>query len=104
MTPEEKLHQISLTASKVLPENGEAWLFGSHARGTAHNDSDWDVLILLDKDKIEQDDYERYSYPFLETGWDIGDPVIPIMYTKKAWEKISFTPFYKNVMNDRIKL
>lgn len=104
MTTEEKLQEISKTARRVLPHYGEAWLFGSRARGTNNNESDWDILIILDKEKIEQDDFEKYSYPFFETGWDIGDPVIPIMYTKSSWEKISFTPFYKNVMHDRIKL
>lgn len=104
MTKEEKQKEISKTAQRVLSPCGEAWLFGSRARGTEHSESDWDILILLDKEKIEQGDFEKYSYPFFETGWDIGDPVIPVMYTKTAWEKISFTPFYKNVMRDRIKL
>lgn len=104
MTKEEKQQEISKTAQRVLTHCGEAWLFGSRARGTEHSESDWDILILLDKEKIEQGDFEKYSYPFFETGWDIGDPVFPVMYTKSAWEKIRFTPFYKNVMRDRIKL
>ena len=104
MKTEEKLLEIKKTARRVLPSFAEAWLFGSRARGTSHSESDWDILIILDKDKIEPDDFDKYSYPFFETGWEIGDPVIPIMYTKKGFEKISFTPFHKNVMNDRIKL
>lgn len=100
----EKLHKLSLKAQSILPKDGEAWLFGSQARGTANSESDWDVLILLDKDKIALDDYDSYAYPFIELGWDIDAPVIPILYTKINWEKSSFTPFYKNVMNDRIRL
>ena len=30
--------------------------------------------------------------------------VSPILLTKKDWEASSFTPFYKNVTNDRIAL
>ncbi|MBP5516013.1 MAG: nucleotidyltransferase domain-containing protein [Bacteroidales bacterium] len=100
----EKLHKLSLKAQSILPKDGEAWLFGSQARGTANSESDWDVLILLDKDKIALDDYDSYAYPFIELGWDIDATVIPILYTKLNWEKSSFTPFYKNVMNDRIRL
>ena len=30
----------------------KVYLYGSRARGTMKPDSDWDLLILLDKDKI----------------------------------------------------
>lgn len=41
---------ISLIKSKIKEKNSnaEVILFGSHARGEAHSDSDWDILILLD--------------------------------------------------------
>ena len=35
-----------LSGAKVI-------LFGSQARGDAKEDSDWDILILLNKDKVE---------------------------------------------------
>lgn len=31
-----------------MPANGKAILFGSQARGTAREDSDWDILIILE--------------------------------------------------------
>lgn len=91
-------------ADKVLPEDGEAWLFGSQARGTSHNDSDWDVLVLLNKESLSHTDFGTYAYPFIETGWDIDAMVSPILLTKREWEASSFTPFYKNVTKDRIAL
>lgn len=50
------------------------------------------------------DDYDNFVYPFLEIGWDIDAAVSPIIYTKDNWERMSFTPFYKNVTKDKIRL
>ena len=104
MTREQKINELAETASHVLPEGGEAWLFGSQARGTATSESDWDVLVLVEKDAIQHTDFGQFAYPFMEKGWDIDAAVTPILLTKKEWEKSSFTPFYKNVMHDRIRL
>ena len=104
MNSNDKIQQMSATAKRIMPVGGEAWLFGSQARGTARQDSDWDILILIDKDRITLEDYGKYAYPFQELGWDIDAMVSPIVYTKRDWERSSFTPFYKNVMQDRIKL
>lgn len=104
MTDIHILEKIKSTAKRIIPKNGKAILFGSQARGTAHEGSDWDVLILLDKDKITYDDYSAIAYPFDTLGWDIDAMITPIIYTKKDWEKASFTPFYKNVMREGIVL
>ena len=42
------------------------FLYGSQARDEARPDSDWDILILLDKLKIEVEDYDNVSYPLVE--------------------------------------
>ena len=104
MTYEEKIKTLSNVACNVLPADAEAWLFGSQARGTARTDSDWDILVLLNKDKILHTDFDKYAYPFVKTGWDIDAMVAPILLTKKDWDASKFTPFYKNVTNDRIAL
>ena len=86
--------------AKASPSKSQAILFGSRARGDARDDSDWDVLILLDKDRITQSDIDEVSYPIRELGWEIDAMVNPIMYTMKDWKSKSFTPFYKNVMRE----
>ena len=95
---------MSDLASRVMPADGEVWLFGSRARGTAKPDSDWDILILIDKDRISLDDYGRYAYPFQELGWDIDAMISPVVYTKRDWDRSSFTPFHKNVMQERVAI
>ncbi|MBR6142312.1 MAG: nucleotidyltransferase domain-containing protein [Bacteroidaceae bacterium] len=81
-----------------------AILFGSRARGNARKDSDWDILILLDKESITRGDKENISYPIFELGWEMDEMIHPIIYTTKEWESKSYTPFYKNVMKEGVTL
>ncbi len=66
------LNHIKQTAASILPKGSVLYLYGSRARGDYHEDSDWDLLLLLDKPKLEHDDFEKYSYPFVLMGWDLG--------------------------------
>ena len=95
---------IGETLSKAAPGKSRAILFGSRARGDARPDSDWDGLILLDKDRITRSDMDEVSYPVCEFGWDADMMVNPIMYTIRDWDARRGTPFYKNVMRDGIPL
>jgi hypothetical protein len=76
----------------------------SQAQGNAHVNSDWDILILLNKIKIEHTDFDNVAYPLMELGWNIGAEINPILYTHEDWKKRNFTPFYKNVMQQGIEL
>lgn len=98
------LSKIQSLGRQVVPKDSRLVLFGSRARGDFHDNSDWDLLILLNKDKISASDYDNITYPFAELGWQIGEMINPIIYTKSDWEKRNFTPFYKNVMKEGITL
>ena len=98
------LKEIKRIAKEVLPKGGQLILYGSRARNEATEDSDWDLLILLDKPEIEHKDYDNVAYPFVALSWDVGELISPILYTKDEWKKYSFTPFYKNVEEDGIVL
>jgi len=103
MTREEILQSIKVVLHSVVPD-GKVILFGSRARGDAREDSDWDLLILLDKPQIEPSDFDRISYPLYELGWQEGEQFSPKLYTVKEWLKRSFTPFYKNIEKEGIVL
>lgn len=98
------IEQIKKVAREVMPLNGRVLLYGSRARGTERADSDWDLLLLLDKPKIEQSDYDEVVFPFTYLGWELGEAIIPVVYTKKEWEESTFLPFYKNVEQDKMEL
>ena len=52
------LNAIRDKASQILPKGAIVILFGSRARGDAREDSDWDVLILVDKERGTSQDID----------------------------------------------
>ena len=101
MSQNEFLYNLQQLGRDILPANGHLWLYGSRSRQDAHEGSDWDLLVLLDKPKREFSDFDKYSYPFIEYGASLGEPVSAHIYTQKEWDAMSFTPFHHNVENDR---
>ena len=95
---------IKETARQMVPPKSEVVLFGSRARGDARKDSDWDVLILLDKERITLDDIDQYTYPLREMGWDYGACINTILYTKTDWQRDAASPFVENVNREGVRL
>lgn len=92
-------------SSSIMPKGSQLILFGSQARGDANEESDWDLLIILDKPKIEQSDRDLYCYPLYELGWEIDEQIHPIVYTKKDWtDHKGISLLYHNVQEEGIVL
>ena len=99
------IEDIRQSLEQTMPRgSGRVILFGSQARGTAKEKSDWDILVILNKDVLEPSDYDRITFPLTALGWDLGENISPVMYTEKEWEFNKMTPFYKNVQRDGIVL
>lgn len=96
------LQQIKEVAMRVMPKGSKVILFGSRARGDERSDSDWDLLVLLDKDKIQDSDHDLYTYPFWELGWSIDAMIHPVIYTLEDWAKKNNPIFRYNVERDGI--
>lgn len=96
---------ISLIKSKIRKKNSnaEVILFGSHARGEAHNDSDWDILILLDSRTVTRKTEKEYREELFDIELEIGQPISTFVYSKNDWEsRHSITPLYKSIKRDGI--
>ena len=104
MTREETIiHDIKSLKKKLFP-NEKAILFGSRARNDAQPNSDWDMLVLLNKKEIEHTDFGRYAYPFVELGWQFGEYISVKLYTEDEWLQRKNTLFFKNVQSEGIEL
>ena len=62
------------------------------------------ILILLDKDRIEESDHDKFTYPFWELGWKINAMIHPIIYTLQEWANRIHSPFHNNVESEGILL
>ena len=78
-------------------------LYGSYARGDNREDSDIDILVLLDKERITNTDRERIGYPLYDIQLNENILISPIIYTRNTWDtRLKITPFYRNVTKDGI--
>ena len=94
------LGEIKKTIIGKFPD-AKIFLYGSIARGNSNIDSDWDLLILLNQDKITYDIEESLTYPLYDLEIELGEVISPMIYSEKEWmNKYSVTPFFKNVMRE----
>jgi len=98
------LKLIRKTIRKTDPE-AKIILYGSRARGDDKQDSDIDLLILLDKEKITRADEKRIKYPLYNIEFETGQIISPLVIPKKKWERRHrITPLYENVQKEGIVL
>jgi len=88
---------------KAVDPDAEIWLFGSRARGDNRPDSDWDIIILVDKELNYKDKW-KLTDPIFDLGIEIGELFTPFIFTRKEWEKMNFTLFHREVEQDKILL
>ncbi|MEN8119861.1 MAG: nucleotidyltransferase domain-containing protein [Bacteroidota bacterium] len=80
-------------------------LYGSHARGDYHLESDWDIIIIIDEKHISYDFEKKITHSLYDIEFESGEIISPMVYSKYDWNnKYKITPFYHNVMKDGIKL
>ena len=101
MDHQEVIDRIKQVAARVLPKGSTLYLYGSRARGDFNADSDWDLLVLLDKPERDTKDWDNYAWPFTEMGWDIEEDISARTFTKNQWFNGPHTMFYFNVEEDK---
>lgn len=102
-----KQHILRLIRQKVneIDKTAEVILYGSRARGDNKRDSDWDVLILLNKKDTDKKDEQVFRHHLLDVELEIGVPVSVFVYSKSEWEgRYSITPLFRSVKEDGIPI
>lgn len=82
-----------------------AFLFGSRARGTNRSDSDWDILILIDSNKVTNEIEDNFRDGLYDIELDCGQIISAFIYPKDFWESsLRYSPLYRNVVKEGIQL
>ena len=85
--------------------NAEAFLFGSRARGDNRPDSDWDILILVENDKVTNEIEDNFRDDLFNIEIDSGQVITTFIYPKRYWNtKLIYSPLYENIKSEGIKL
>ena len=74
----------------VLQNDPEAdiILYGSYARGDYYPDSDIDILILLNKEKVTNEDEKKITHPLYDLELSFSKVISPLIKSKKTWYEL----------------
>ena len=92
--------QLIKRSVKATDPDATLILYGSYARGDNKDNSDIDILVQVDTEKITWDDQKRIAYPLYDIELDTGIMISPFIYSKKGWANHRVTPFYENVLRE----
>ena len=85
--------------------SAEVILFGSHSRGQATPDSDWDILILLNRDQVNRATEKEFRDELFDIELEAGEPISAFVFSKQDWEtKHAISPLYQSIARDGIRL
>lgn len=97
------LSRIKQTVHSVAPD-ATVILYGSYARGEENEESDIDLLILVNEE-VNDSDTVKIQYPLFDLGFETGNLISPMVHFSQIWEKkYAGTPFYESVMQDAVYL
>jgi predicted nucleotidyltransferase len=104
MRKEKLINKISKAIHNKDPK-AEIFLFGSRSRGDNRKNSDWDILILIENNKVTNEIEDYFRDDLYDIELETGQIISTFIYTKDYWNNILFySPLYKNVTREGIKL
>jgi uncharacterized protein len=105
MSHKEKILKKIIGVFAKNDPDSEIYLYGSRARGDEKKTSDWDLLILLNKQSIPFDTETRFMDDLYEIELETGEIISPLIYAKNDWiENHSITPLFENIQKEGIRI
>lgn len=89
---------------RATEPDAEIILYGSRARGDARQDSDWDIIVILNNPPMSHQERYAIAYDVWDKGQDIGEEINVLVYTKDQWRDAPPSLFKYNVREEGIKL
>jgi predicted nucleotidyltransferase len=90
---------------KEADDSAQVILFGSRARGTAHADSDWDILILLNKPVVSIKEEQVFRHKLYDLELKIGIPISTFVSSLQDWgNKLLHSPLRQNIQREGMVL
>lgn len=87
-----------------IDEQAEFIMFGSRAKGDYNDESDWDFLILTEKE-VTSFLYNLILNEIFELELKTLSSIQVIIRNKNVWkENLWMTPFYKNVNKEGVRI
>lgn len=104
MRKKQIIERISKSIHKK-DHTAEAFLFGSRARGDNRKDSDWDILILIDNNKVTNEIEDNFRDDLYNIELESGQIISTFIYSKDYWKNtLIYSPLYKNISREGVRL
>ena len=87
----------------ALP-SAEIILYGSEARGDARIDSDIDLLVLLDNEKVSFPERDFVIGLLYDIELEYATEISPVIHSKKYWQSRPRDFFKENIEKEGIRL
>ena len=104
MENRDKVIDLIRTTVREKEPDAQIILYGSRARGDAREDSDWDVIVILNKPPMTHQKRYRLAYELWLKGQDIQEEINTFVYTKDQWNSAPPSMFKYNVREEGIQL
>ncbi len=98
------LYRLKAEIQKIEP-SAQLILYGSRARGEANAHSDWDLLLLTEKEKVSHEVEQTFRMPLVFMEVELGEVLSLQIFNRKEWENIFYiTPYFENIQKDGVKI
>ena len=98
MTDADFLQAVKRSVQEIDPQ-AEVWLFGSRARGDARPDSDWDFLVLTEK-QANWTFKRQVRDRLYDVGFETNHQISTVIQSKSSLPFLTVTELYQNVIDE----